>query len=177
MQINVELKGVTEVKRALNQLPGRVAGQVLRRSLNFAARIVRDAARKELRSRGYSNRTWRAVVVRNQRNPDARTVMVWVSYLKDSYWLMFQELGADPHPIALKSSGQVLGYQANSGAWVTFGRDVDMHPGVDMNPWLRPAFDNNKQRVVDEFAKRLWPEIERAVIRLNSRGGGRRRGR
>ena len=175
MEIRGELQGYQQIRRALNELPGNIAGQALRRALNISAREVRDPARKELRSRGYSARTWRAVVVRNQRNPDARTVMVWVSYLKDSYWLIFQELGAEPHEISIKSSAQVLGFQAKSGNWVTYGQEVSQHPGVSMNPWLRPAFDNNKQNVIDRFAKEIWPQIVRSAERLNQRSRSRGR--
>tara|TARA_R100000329_G_scaffold62626_1_gene55825 strand:- start:213 stop:659 length:447 start_codon:yes stop_codon:yes gene_type:complete len=60
------------------------------------------------------------------------------------------EFGTGPHEIVAKNK-KVL---ANKKKGIIFGKRVK-HPGTEAQPYMRPAFQNNKKRVAEFFVKNL----------------------
>ena len=177
MDLKVQLQGGDVLRESMRSLPGRFAGQAMRTALNKAAKVVQDAARQELNDRGYSRRTVISVVRRNQRNPNPRTVMVSVGYLRRAYFLLFIELGADEHEITVDPFKGHMGFITSGGRSVSFGESSD-HPGVkNSRPWLRPAFQKNVRKVLETFGAEIWPQIAKAAERAESNRQSSRVGR
>lgn len=171
MRFKGTVKGADQTVKALEQLGGTVTGRVLRAALRKAAvKQIQNPARNDLRGRGYKNHTYGAVVTRTQRNPDSFTVRVAVSYLRRAFWLYFIEFGAARHSISPKN-GRFLGFKGSSGDWASFGARVDDHPGVSPSPWLRPAFDRGKVKVIEMYGDEVWEEIRRTVRKQAAKQG------
>lgn len=166
--LKFKMEGFEEITKELQRLSGTMAGRVIRRGLNSSAQVIRDGARKILRSRNYERRTWMSPLVVNQRNPDKHSVRVHITYRKDQYWLIFLELGTEEHDMAIKGRSRVLGYKADSGEWITFGRS-GRTKGISPRPWLRPAYDENKVKAIDSFAANLRMALDKELARQAKR--------
>lgn len=164
MEVSFQIEGARQLQNQLHQLPGRIAGRVMRGALSNAARIVRRAIIATFRSRGYSAFTRRQVRVRALRNPGPTTVRVQIQTHPDAYYLRFSEFGVDRHVVqARRSPRRVLGYQIGND-WRIFGRRIERRQPEQA--WLRPAFDANADAVVQQFAQRLDALIDRELSRL-----------
>lgn len=160
----VDFRGGRDIEAALKQLPGSVAGRVLRAALAKAGNVIRDDARKTLKGRGHTRGTYMGVIVQRQRNPTPHTALVSVGYRSHIFWLKFLEDGTPPHPISVKNS-KVLGFLDDGGEWVTWGRHFP-HPGTKKQPWLRPAFDGKHRQALDTFGVEIWDAIRKATAKL-----------
>ena len=158
MQFSYKIDGLKELKRQLDVLPGRIAGRTMRSSLNQASRIIRDAAKKTARNRGYSRFTVKNIRIATQRDPNYFTVRVHVGVHQDAYWLLFIEMGVPGYTMQSQTPGKNLGFKGDQ-EWVFFGRSVDIPPRA-AQPFLRPAYDQNIGKVLLDFRDRLQRNIE-----------------
>lgn len=142
MTITVRVAGLKELDEALKQLPKSVGKTVLRNALKKAAApVVADAKANAPRDRGdlAESIDIRATLTRRQRRMRARRGAVEM-FIGPSF-----PLGAHGH-------------------LVEFGT-VKM----PARPFLRPAWDSNKERVLETFGKLIWAELAKAAKRLAKR--------
>jgi hypothetical protein len=79
------------------------------------------------------------------------------------FYLWFLENGAKAHPIkARMMKGKRM--LANKGSGQGFGVTV-AHPGIQPRPFIRPAFDEGKDKAAKKFDDVIWKRIERAWSR------------
>ena len=162
------MDGLKQLHNALKQLPGKVADKQVGQSAAAGAAVVREAARRNLVSKlktvdEGTTQTVRAIVSRRaEKSPTHVTYHVGVK--SNKFYLNFIEVGADPHIIKPRRKGgkKVL---ANKETGEFFGKTVK-HPGVKMQPWLRPALDQNKEKAVARIRDRLRAGIDKEVAKL-----------
>lgn len=167
------IRGVDELASRLIEADQKLAKRTMSRALRKAANFVRDdmkilAAVDEgvLRDSiivktgtGKSDRKKFAVI-----GPEDKTDPVTGQNPRD--YAHFVEYGTAPHDLTPKTN---LG---KSGLARLVGRIVDatkapgaQHPGTAAQPFVRPALDQNRSKVVDIFVEELGKSIERAVLK------------
>lgn len=170
--VTFHLAGLQEFDRALAELPKAVGRQVLRRASTVVLTPVRDEARAlaprgdEGKPAGRSVATSihvRARLKRSQARGRTRRGEVETFVGSTARHAHLVEFGSGPR------------YQATTGRYTG-----QMPP----HPFMRPAWDRHKDRLVRELPELLWREVykaarrlrarsERLVARLKARQGGR----
>lgn len=164
IEIDAQLRNFDQINKALQDLPGRIAGRVLQSALRFGAGAIVREARQNLKEQGISRESQLGVKIRNQRR-QRHTVSVRVGFSKDYYYLGFIERGTDPHTIEA-GEGKTLGFKTQGGDWPDWtAQDVE-HPGQRARAWLRPAFDTTQEEVMRRFAEKIWERIEKETEKL-----------
>lgn len=136
--VKVHVEGLKELEQALQQLPMANAKAVLRRTLKEAGEPVAKTARSLApREMGYLRES-----IDVGTKLSARQAKL---HKKESPVEMF--IGPGPDPAAhLQEFGTGPGHQAQ--------------------PFMRPAWDQHKNEVLDIIANRTWLEIEKTAARL-----------
>lgn len=167
---NFQLHGVKELDRLLAQLPKAAAKATLRRAAVKALRPVASAARVQAprsltRRKGVhladSIRVATTLSKRQKKmNPPQGAVVAYVgpTYPAAPHAHLI-EFGVGPRRVEAK------GKRVLSDGTTVFGRLVQI-PAVPAKPFMRPAWDANKEMVRDIFAKEMWTEIVKAARRL-----------
>jgi HK97 gp10 family phage protein len=154
----VEVKGLKELRDVLTRkLPIELQGKPVQNALSKAARpIVREARRLAPERTGrlkraiYSFRSRASTRTRQSRLIGVRSGKRFKG--KDAFYWKWVEFGRG----AVTRKRGVLGTPSNG----FFGREVKAVPA---RPFLRPAFQSQKERSVEEFRRSLAPEIEKAA--------------
>jgi HK97 gp10 family phage protein len=175
----VHIKGLTELKRAMQALPANIARNVLRASVNAGARVVRDQARinapvlygalPKHQPPGTLKRSIVTAYIPEKSNKQQATYFVTVRQGKK---------------YRSQSKHQNKSQDAFYGAWVELGHyyvapkpkgtNWERHRHhqhatgvfVPARPYLRPAFETKKYQSVDAMRNylldRLPQEVEKA---------------
>lgn len=163
-QSKIEVTGLSELNRALNELEDKLQGQLLRRAIHKGATIFRRAMRATVaRSAGQakhassgSNRPHVAddIRIKAKRNSATGAVTATVGpSSKTAYIANFLEFGTSPHTIRAK------GDKALYVPGIGFTKQVH-HPGAPAKPFMRPAFDTKVQAAIDAIKTSLAKSIE-----------------
>lgn len=139
MRMKVKVEGLREVKTALRQLPDATAKGVMRRVLRKAGAPIAEAARQLVPVHEGDLRDSIAVSTKLSR----RQRKMHRKGGRDDVEVF---VGAGPHPQAHLQE---------------FG--TSRHPA---QPFLRPAWDQNKRSVLDGIKDDLWAEIRKSAERL-----------
>jgi HK97 gp10 family phage protein len=157
------LEGFRELDRALKALPDAVAIKVRRQANAAGAGIIRKQARENLvqRIKKIDDGTAETLkgIVSKKTAEKGHYVEHSVGATTREFNVNFIETGTAPHTITT-SNPSGLG----SGG-IFFGPTVQ-HPGQSAAPWLRPAFDTSKKKVIDKIGQRLWVGIKREAAKL-----------
>lgn len=145
----MKLRGAKELEAALLELPTRIGKGALRRSMLKMLQLVADdaAARVSVKSgRLKAKIAVKAQLSRRQRRGRAKGKGVIEAFV-----------GATPARHAhLVELGTGPRRQRN-------GKSVGAMPA---RPFMRPAWEANKNRLLDEMGAAMWAEIEKAAKRL-----------
>ena len=143
MQIKVD--GLKELDKALSQLPKATAKNTLKRTLMKAADPIDEAA---------------SAMAPVDLGKLERSVVVGTR-LTRSQQTGGPKLTAGGFRSASKNYVEVhVGTRLSRGQFMEFGTFKD-----DPSPFMRPAWDANKDRALDIIKSELGPEIERAGAR------------
>lgn len=151
----IKLTGARELERALRELPKRTGKAALRRALKKTAQPIEvtaeqyaTRAKPELAARGISISTRLSRRQKRGRQTDRNTVQMYVGAHSARYGLahLFEFGTAQRHHKSGKSTGR-------------------MRP----QPFMRPAWDANKGRLLDTLGRELWTEVDKAAKRLAKR--------
>jgi HK97 gp10 family phage protein len=158
-----KIEGLAELDRALKTLPTKIAGKVRRSANASGAGIIRKEARVNLVQRiktvdDGTAETLKGIVSR-KTDEKPHTVEHSIGATTREFNVNFIETGSAPHTISTNNPAGL-----GSGG-LFFGPSVQ-HPGQSAKPWLRPAFDGNKQKVIDKIGERLWAGIKRETAKL-----------
>lgn len=161
--MTIQLEGFKELDRALKQLPKGVARKVINSANVSGAGIIRTQARRNLVQviKNIDEGTAETLkgIVSRKTDQTAFSIQHSVGATTREFNVNFFETGTKPHKITT-SNPSGLG---RGDAF--FGRSVE-HPGQAMRPWLRPAFDSSKNKVVKKIGDRLWAGIKREAAKL-----------
>ena len=169
MTITVDLSGLKELEKALDEVGKAVGEKVLRGALRDAAKPMLEAAKAkapaaeqaywaEKGRRVAPGRLKEAIRIRTKINRGKNTAWAFVGTratgkYKDVYYARFAEFGTKPH---------YLGKGAKRRSGSTRGR---MHPGARPHPFLRPALDENEAAFYNLFKQRIQHRLKLAQRR------------
>ncbi|NSX92654.1 HK97-gp10 family putative phage morphogenesis protein [Agrobacterium tumefaciens] len=142
-RVTVKISGLKELDRALGELPKSVAKATLRRVLKEAAEPMARKARQLAPKRNYHLMESIDVSTRLNRRQSAL-------HRKDSS-PAFQEM--------------FVGTNNPAGVQQEFGNERH-----GAQPFMRPAWDAEKEPTLDRIAVSLWGEIEKSANRLARKG-------
>lgn len=166
--MSIKVEGLKELNRALKELPGRAAKRVRNNATRAGAAVVRKEARDNLKSvANVSSKTARSVIL--HRHKDTPTESKYsVGADREHFYLNIIEVGAAPHDIKPYGGRSVLAsYDASeSGGEMTAYGPVVHHPGMPPRPWLRPAFDGSKNKVISAIKDKMWDGIKKEAAKL-----------
>lgn len=139
MRVQVKVEGLRELETALKQLPNATAKNVLRRVLRARAEPVADAARRLVKKR--TGQLEESIDVSTTLSRRQKTL----------------------HQKGGKSDVEVF---VGAGALPQAHMEEFGGAHNDPHPFMRPAWDAEKQGVLDGLKADLWAEIEKAAARL-----------
>lgn len=162
----VRVEGLAEVTAALRALPPELAsnrGGPIRRSLARAAALIRDdAARRAPRRTG--NLAIQVYMFRD-RNPRASTGAA-------ERYIIGVRSGQGQRTYRVRTRGKFAGrsqrrFSRDAYYWrfVEFGTEK-----MTARPFLRPAFEANKEAAVTEFVDAMRTSVENATARARAKG-------
>lgn len=184
--VTIKITGLKELEDRLKKLSDKIARRVGNNALRAGARIIEKAAKGKLSNTNIGSwtrvykkdfgklksghvtkteggRVYKRTHLRDsitssvaKVRPAAGTITYWVypNRAKGGWYGHMVELGTKAHRIP-KSGDMTLRIGNN-----IFTGHID-HPGAKARPFLRPAFDENRQRVADKIAEILRAGIER----------------
>lgn len=163
MSAGIQVHGLKELDKALKQIGPRAAKNALRASIRAAGRVVVKDARRRLPPQYDTLKRSLFVKVNRQRDPFSITAQVGPttgrSAKYDGWYAHLVEFGVDPHEITVKNRKVLVDYST------VYGKKVQ-HPGVPAKPFLTPAFEQNKQEIVEAQRKKLWEAIRKQAAKL-----------
>lgn len=136
------ITGLSNLRRVLRRLPIEVTSE-LRETIEFGANMILRDARARLAQR--SKRTSRALAVKMSRDRlSARIGIIGARAKKLAYMARWIEFGVKPHSLkkGSRTGGKgrsALRLASQKGGW---------HPGVPAAPYLFPAYEANKQKLI-----------------------------
>ncbi len=180
--MSIEISGLEEWAEALRALKRSGVNRVIRRAVNAASTPILKAMRRHARARdktdtGALGKSIGRVIRTNRRTGKTRAYvgplkgyeltgevkdrrkgrrgkMRKVTRMPRRYAHLL-EYGARPHDIAIKTkSGKEIRYK---------------HPGMQPEPFVRPAFDESKDAAVAAFAKVMGEGIDKEMLKLTVR--------
>lgn len=150
MNVGMKVEGLRELDRALNAIPLRSRGPILRGALNAAANPMLATARKLSGVRAPTRKIGKHAT--NPRIKNNYTAEVRIGPKKDAWYLRFWETGTSTHKIRARRASIL------TDKVTIFGKEVD-HPGIQPRPFLRPAFDSEHRSFIrifrDEMRRRI----------------------
>lgn len=157
----VEVKGLKELREVLiRKLPLEVQGKPLQQALTRAARPITSEAKAlapvktgRLRQAIYSTRAKSSTPTRQERVITVRSGKKHGS--KDAFYWKWVEFG---HRIGNKATGTLAGKGRRKTASAGLG-------AVPAQPFMRPAFESQKQKAAEIFRDALGKLIEKAALK------------
>lgn len=149
MSVKMKIEGAGDIERALAELARGTAKGVMRRSMKKALKPVKEAAEASPFTIAVTSK------LSDRQQRDARA-----DRARDKLTLYVgpvQEDGSDAPHAHLYEFGTAPRYHRKSGKYV----------GAMMaDPFMRPAWDANKDQVLAILKKEVWSEIEKTVERV-----------
>lgn len=128
----VNVKGLAELQKFLDQLPAKVERNILRSSLRQGANVIKAAAVQQLAANGskITGKLAKGLKVSTRAKGGRATASVKAKgqHAHIAHWL---EYGVAAH-------GVKKGAKRKSGKY----QDGKLHPGFDAKPFFRPALDS-----------------------------------
>lgn len=135
MSVRLDLQGLPEVQKLLDQFQGGPLNNRTRRALRAGVAVFRGPMRAKASS-GRFPRKFRKTKTRPHRNP------LGVSLSPGSPLSTIFEHGAKPHAIPISKG--------------PFAGSVIQHPGMAARPLSGPVFDANQRKAEEAFASTLF---------------------
>jgi HK97 gp10 family phage protein len=172
----IHVEGLKELDEMLGKLSKSMAKTVLRNALKKAGVPIRDsaAAMAPVDRGGLSASLTVSPKLKKSQKPggfrDRTAVNVYVGPdAKRAPHAHLVEFGTAPHTIiAGLRRKRATGKKVLADGDMIFGK-VAQHPGATAKPFMRPAFDENKEKALDILVKEIAAELVKAVKRLRKR--------
>jgi len=163
--IEFEIKGLKELDEELKKFPIELQKKALGSMVAAGGRIVKDAAINNFMTNAKTlnldkeEKFWslKNILLRRMKRKDRGKSTLTYS-IRAQYPAHFMETGTTPHTITAKKA-KSLGVDGR------FGKSVK-HPGYAARPFLRPALDNNVQRIVNAMGYKLMQWMDRQYKKM-----------
>ena len=170
MSMTVSLTGFADLERQLEKLSKSAGKGVLRRSLKTAAEpmaaIAKSLAPDDASTGGFDLKAsikYGTVLSRSQKKAhrkmfrnDKASVEGFVG-AGPLAQAVFTEFGTSP----FINGGQYAGTQ---------------NPGIAAQPFMRPAWEQDKMAMLERLKSELWSELEKSIIRADAKAARAARG-
>lgn len=168
MQLRVEFKGLSEISRAMRELPKRIDRKILDDGLLAGANIVRDQARALAPVLMHPDPRWRPGALKRAIQ-SARLTASQTQYAAEVIVhvrkLSAQQIGAFKRRAAKRkrpANGRLNPDDPFYWFFVEFGA-----AGRPAQPFLRPAFESRKQQAVDAAIKIFSDRVQLEIAKLS----------
>ena len=153
--INIDIKGLRELKLKLQQLQPKVEKSVTKKALRQGVNVFTAAARALAPVKTGSLR--KSIKTKSLRGKPG--VPVFATYTTSKYAHLV-ERGTSQHLIqAGTKRGVDTGKKVLANGGIIYGKSVN-HPGSKMRPFMRPAFDENTDKAIEVFRQTLADNIK-----------------
>lgn len=157
---DLEIKGLEGLDAALRGVKGEARKFINSATLASANVIKKDAVQKLQSNFDVSANTAKKGLRVKKTDQGRTTVTYSLGVHPKFFYLWFLENGAAPHEIKARLlKGKAVLADKESGK--KFGVKV-AHPGVQPRPFIRPAFDEGKDKAAQKFSDVIWKRIEKA---------------
>ena len=183
MASEFNINGLSDLYAQLQQLPGKIEGNIMRGALRAGQKVIQTAAINNVPVEDGELRKSIRISFRARSQKFGWVRMHLVAGSKDAYYSHMVEFGTAQHIIAAKErptrttrrgtvkglSIKTMNKMLQSGSLKIGGRYVGasvLHPGAKPTPFMRMAFDGSQDQALaamrDYIAKRLPREIKKA---------------
>jgi HK97 gp10 family phage protein len=160
ISMEIKIQGLAELDAELKKFPMELQRKALGQMVGAGAKIVKDAATQNFMNVAKTlnldpdEKYWslKNIVTRRMKKKDKGKSTLTYG-VKAQYPAFYLETGIRPHTITAKKAKSL----GNKGQ---FGKSVQ-HPGYAPRPFLRPALDNNVQRVINAMGYKLMAWMDR----------------
>lgn len=171
MVATAQINGFREANRNLNKLRERVAKNGTDRALKKAASPIRRKMRQKAK-KGKTGNLRKGIKIVIQKEGSTRVAVVGA--FAPAFHAHLIEYGSEPHDIELKrkqafksvvDAGADLGFAAED----VFFSGTIKHPGSRAQPFIRPAYDEEKDNSIKIYGEVLGDFIEAEADKITSR--------
>lgn len=161
--MEVEIQGLDQLYRLLQELPVRIEKNVLRGGLRAGAVVLREEAKRGVPVKSGALRDSIRVSTRSRRGIVSARISAGtragVARDRDAYYAHMVEFGTKPHIIRSRIAKALL---------LQKGRYIEgiNHPGARRKPFMRPAFDHAWRKAVDRTAEYIRDRLPGEIAKL-----------
>jgi HK97 gp10 family phage protein len=143
---DISVKGLSELNKFLQELPGKIEANVVAGGLRAGAIVFRDAVREAIPVD--SGLTKKDLKISTRKDRRTGLVTAKLAFKRRAYIARFIEFGTKPHKI----KGPVtLNGKVYSGV---------AHPGARPRPFMRPAFDGQTKAATYAFGAYIRKRLQ-----------------
>lgn len=163
----IEIKGLSELNRALQDFPARMEANILRGAMRAGAKVFKDAAQDQapvappsgVNARRYNGRAGalRDSVRVSVRLRNGRVQASIKAGSRDVYYAHWVEFGTAAHQIRPKGKKSLL--------IAGLLRESVKHPGARPKPFMRRTFDGKHRAALAAFAEYIRNRLPREYAR------------
>lgn len=161
MTSGVKITGLRELERTLKKLEPKNSKNVLRAAIRAAGRVVVVEARQNLPSEYDTLSRSLTHKLLKQRSAVRMNLIVGPTTGEQAryngWYAHLVEFGVAPHPIPKGNGRRIMNIGDGEVATKV------QHPGVKKRPFLRPALDNNLEKIKDAYIAKLWAGIKKKL--------------
>lgn len=165
------IEGIKQLNRQIEELGSSVLRQVARPAVRKAWTRVNKAAKRNAKSIGDKHSLSKSLAIKVKTYTRSGSVVAVVgprfNYKSKTtglpVWPLAHlfEFGVDPHEISAKDSKILSNINNPAGEEIeVFGASVT-HPGIEAQPFMRPAYDSEKSPALQVFIS----ETRKGIIR------------
>lgn len=164
-----EITGLDEVQAKLRILGNKrkaknAANRASRKAMNIVKKAARDNA-KRLDDKDSPNKIWKNIVVKAGKTKGYDNVTMKVGVRGGAR--KYANTRANRRANRAGRSYQAQGSKKNPGGDTWYWRFLEFGSSTnDAKPFLRPALNNNKDAVQQEFARAYGEELDKEIAKL-----------
>ena len=160
---DIEVKGLSDLQKLLDELPARIEANVVRGGLRAAAKVIRDEARRlcpvgENLPKGHKSGALRdSIRVSMSSKHGAITASIKAGGKNNVYYAHMVEYGTAHHLIKPRNRKSLF----IAGLF----KEVIDHPGAQKKPFMRPALDSKVDEAIRTFAEYVRNRLDAEVAK------------
>lgn len=158
MASSVEIRGLAELHKTLQELPAKIERNVLRGGLRAGAKVMEAAAKERVPVKHGDLRA--SIRVSMRTSSKAGTVRAQVKAgNKKAWYAHLVEFGTARHWIKPKNRKSLF--------IAGLMKEVVDHPGAKQKPFMRPAFDGKWRAAIDAMAAYIRARLPKEIGKQN----------
>lgn len=162
---DLQIKGLTELQKVLDELPAKIEANVLRAGMRVGAKVIEAEAKRLVpvsqpsggNRKGYGAQmgALRDSIRVSMRSRNGQIQARIRAGNKVAWYAHLVEFGTARHTIKPKNRKSLL--------FAHLARELVDHPGARPKPFMRPAFDAKAQAAIEAMAEYMKQRLPREV--------------